>query len=155
MKLVKLIVVSLSVALAGLVHAGGHVMVDDAWVREAPPGAKALAGYLKLHNHGDKERVLVEAESPAFAHIMLHQTVIEGEMSRMIHLNEITIPANGIISFEPNSYHLMMMNPKQPLRAGDRVSVVLRFKNGEEQEVMHEVRAAMGGMDHGGHGHHH
>ena len=126
-------------------------MVDDAWVREAPPGAKALAGYMKLHNHADKARVLVGAESPAFESVMLHKTIFEGEMSKMVHQHMITVPANGMVSFEPNSYHLMMMKPKQSLKAGDKVSVTLSFKNGDTQEVSHEVRSAMGGMDHSGH----
>lgn len=160
MKMVKNLIVFLGFCVAGLAQAGGHLMVDNAWVREAPPGAMALAGYMTLHNHAEKERVLVGAQSSAFESVMLHRTVIEGEMSKMVHQHMITIPANGMISFEPNSYHLMMMKPKQPLKAGDKVSVTLSFKDGTTQEVTHEVRAEMGGMgsmDHGDHnmGHQH
>lgn len=152
MKLKKSLLTSLVVLAASAgVQAAEHLMVDDAWVREAPPGAQALAGYMKLHNHGDRERVLVGAESPAFESVMLHRTVMEGEMSKMVHQHMITIPAKGMLSFEPNSYHLMMMNPKQALKAGDKVSVTLHFKNGDNQEVSHEVRAAMGGMENSGH----
>jgi copper(I)-binding protein len=154
MQMRKIIGLFLGLTIASLSQAGGHLMVDDAWVREAPPGAKALAGYMKLHNHGDKERVLVSAESPAFDNVMLHRTVFEGEMSKMVHQHMISVPANGMVSFEPNSYHLMMMKPKQALRAGDKISVTLTFKNGDTVEVTHEVRSADGGMDHGHHHHH-
>ncbi len=156
MKLTKNLTLLLGLSVAGFAQAGGHLMVDDAWVREAPPGAKALAGYMKLHNHADKERVLVSADSPAFGRVMLHKTVFEGEMSKMVHQHMITIPAKGMVSFEPNSYHLMMMKPKQALKAGDKVSVTLSFKNGDTQEVTHEVRSTMGEMKQGGHdmGHH-
>mgnify|MGYP001140573194 CR=1 FL=1 len=157
MKLTKNLALLLALGVAGLAQADGHLMVDDAWVREAPPGAMALAGYMKLHNHADKERVLVGADSPEFDHVMLHRTVFEGEMSKMMHQHMITIPAKGMVSFEPNSYHLMMMKPKQALKAGDKVSVTLSFKNGDTQEVSHEVRSTMGGMKQGGHdmGHNH
>ncbi len=151
MKLTKNLALLFALGVTGLAQAAGHLMVDDAWVREAPPGAMALAGYMKVHNHGDKERVLVGAESPAFESVMLHKTVFEGEMSKMVHQHMITIPANGMVSFEPNSYHLMMMKPKQALKAGDKVSVILHFKNGDTQEVSHEVRSGMGGMGHSGH----
>ena len=157
MKMVKSFIVLLGLCVAGLAQADGHLMVDDAWVREAPPGAMVLAGYMKLHNHAEKNRVLVGAQSPAFESVMLHKTVIEGEMSKMVHQHMITIPAKGMVSFEPNSYHLMMMKPKQPLKAGDKVAVTLSFKDGGTQEVTHEVRAeiggmsGMGGMDHGDH----
>ncbi len=152
MKLTKLLLASLAFATMSGAQAADHLMVNDAWVREAPPGAMALAGYMKLHNHGDKERVLVGAASPAFDSVMLHRTVVEGEMSKMVHQHMITIPAGGMLSFEPNSYHLMMMKPKQALKAGDKVSVTLSFKNGDTQEVTHHVRAPMGGMGQGGHG---
>lgn len=137
---------------AGLVQAAG-LMVDNAWVREAPPGSAALAGFMTLHNHSDQERFLVGAESPAFANVMLHKTVSEGGMSHMVHQHMITIPAKGMVSFEPNSYHLMMMKPKQALHAGDKVVVTLQFKNGESMDVTHEVRAGMGEMM--DHSHHH
>ena len=158
MKLKKSLLASLVVlAASGIAYAAEQLMVDDAWVREAPPGAQALAGYMKLHNHGDSERVLVGAESPAFESVMLHRTVMEGDISKMVHQHMITIPAGGMLSFEPNGYHLMMMKPKQALKAGDKVGVTLLFKNGDNQEVSHEVRAAMGGMDRSGHnmGHEH
>lgn len=145
-------------SFSGLVSAAGHLMVDNAWVREAPPGAMALAGYMTLHNSSDKPRLLVSAESESFEKVMLHRTVMEGTISKMVHQHMITIPANGMVSFEPNSYHLMMMKPKQPLKAGDKVSVTLHFKSGDTQDVSHVVRtgmAGMGGMNHGekSHGH--
>lgn len=157
MKLVKNLALLLGLAVAGLAQADGHLMVDDAWVREAPPGAMALAGYMKLHNHADQARVLVGAESPVFESVMLHKTIFEGALSKMVHQHMITIPAKGMVSFEPNSYHLMMVKPRQSLKAGDKVTVVLHFKNGDTQKVSHEVRSAIGGMDHSGHnmGHDH
>ncbi len=157
MKLTKNLALLIALSLAGLAQADSHLMVNDPWVREAPPGAMALAGYMVLHNHADKERVLVSADSPAFGQVMLHKTVFEGEMSKMVHQPMITIPAKGMVSFEPNSYHLMMMKPKQVLKAGDKVSVTLTFKNGETLEVSHEVRSTMSDMKPGVHdmGHNH
>jgi len=134
----------------GVAQAGDKLMVDNAWIREAPPGATALAGYMTVMNKGDAPRVLVGASSPAFGMVMLHRTIMEGGMAKMVHQNEITIPAGGKVSFEPNSYHLMLMKPKQTLKAGDMVDITLKFKNGETMTVTHTVKAGMGGMDHGG-----
>ncbi|MGM0594868.1 MAG: copper chaperone PCu(A)C, partial [Pseudomonadota bacterium] len=65
--------------LAGLVgapvHAEGQVSAEEAWIREAPPGVSAMAGYLTLHNHGKQPRTLSAAHSPAFDSVMLHRTV--------------------------------------------------------------------------------
>ena len=75
---------------------------------------------------------------------------MEGGMAKMVHQQMIEIPANGSLTFEPNGYHLMLMKPKQQLKAGDKVDITLEFKNGDTMVVTHEVRADMGGMDHSG-----
>lgn len=144
----------------GSAHAG-HVMVSDAWVREAPPGAAALAGYMTVMNHSGEARALVAASSPAFGHVMLHRTVMEEGVAKMVHQMRVELPANGTVTFEPSGYHLMMMKPKQALKAGDVIPVTIEFANGEMMEVEYQVKgmgSAMGdgGMDHGqmDHGHH-
>lgn len=134
----------------GIAQAAGQLMVENAWIREAPPGATALAGYMTVMNKGDTPRVLVGASSPAFGMVMLHRTVMEGGMAKMVHQKAITIPAKGSVTFEPNSYHLMLMKPKQVLKAGDLVEITLKFKNGETMTVTHKVKAGAGGMGHGG-----
>ena len=153
MKSVKRLMAVLVVGLwAGLAQAGGHLMVDNAWIREAPPGAAALAGYMTVMNHGDQPRMLVGASSPAFGKVMLHRTVMEEGMAKMVHQHMVEIPAKGSLTFEPNGYHLMLMKPRQQLKAGDKVDITLEFKNGDTLVVTHEVRAGMGGMEHGGMG---
>ena len=144
----RLMVVAVLGMWAGLAQAGGQLMVDNAWIREAPPGAAALAGYMTLMNRGDMPRILVGASSPAFGNVMLHRTVMEGGMAKMVHQMAIEIPAKGSLTFEPNDYHVMLMKPRQQLKAGDKVDITLEFKNGETMVVTHEVRAGMGGMDH-------
>lgn len=145
-KMMLVCALSLGSALA---MAEGGVMVDNAWIREAPPGATSQAGYMTLNNHSDAARTLVSASSPAFGNVMLHRTVMEGGTAKMVHQMAIEIPANGSVTFEPNGYHLMLMKPKQQLKAGDKVDIALKFKNGKTMKVTFEVRAGMGGMDHG------
>ena len=133
---------------AGLAQASDQIMVEDAWIREAPPGAAAMAGYMILHNHGDSERSLVSASSPAFASVQLHRTVMEEGMAKMVHQKAITVPAGGSVTFKPKDYHLMLMKPKQALKAGDTVEVTLVFEDGNSMTVPYEVRSASDGMEH-------
>lgn len=140
---------------AGLANAAGQLMTEDAWIREAPPGATALAGYLTLHNHGEQPRILVGASSPAFESVMLHRTVMEEGMAKMVHQHMITLPAGESLVFKPNDYHLMLMRPKHSLKAGDKVDITLEFKNGETLRVTHEVRGMDGEMGHGAMDHSH
>ncbi|MCW8827830.1 MAG: copper chaperone PCu(A)C [Gammaproteobacteria bacterium] len=128
------------------------IMVEDAWIRQAPPGATALAGYMTLHNHSDRERLLVGANSPLFGKVMLHRTVMEEGIASMVHQPLIPIPAGGKVIFKPNDFHIMLMKPLQALRAGDQVEVTLEFKNGETLSVSYEVRGKDELMD-GDHSH--
>lgn len=133
----------------GMAQAAGSVMVKDAWVREAPPGATASAGYMVLHNMGDKPRALVGASCDAFGSTMLHRTIMQDGMAKMVHQKEIEIPAGGSVTFKPNDFHVMLMKPKHALKVGDKLNITLKFKNGESMKVSYDVRAAKGGMNHG------
>lgn len=141
--------------------AEGVISVENAWIREAPPGARAMAGYMVVKNHGGSDKVLVSAACDAFAEVMLHRTIVENGMAKMVHQMAITIPAKGEVSFEPNGYHVMLMGPKKPLKAGDKVEITLKFKDGESVKVVHEVRAAPAtqsmdhSMNHGSMAHNH
>ena len=146
-------VIAVGFMLSATAHAA-ELMVKDRWIREAPPTASALAGYMVIHNGSDKERVLVGAESPLFGNVMLHRTVMEEGMAKMVHQPSITIPAGGSLTFAPNGYHLMLMKPKTSLKAGDKVEITLKFKDGTTLPLSYEVRSGEGmpKMEHGGHG---
>jgi copper(I)-binding protein len=101
-------------ACSWLPVAQAEVQVEDAWVREAPPGARMLAAYLTVNN--------------------------SGAVARMTHLDEIVIPAQGSVQLEPGGMHLMMPAPEARLSAGDRVPLVLIFADGNRLEVQAEVR---------------
>ncbi len=137
----KRIVLALTLAACSwLSVAQAEVQVEDAWVREAPPGARMLAAYLTVKNSGTEELMLVEVQSPAFNHIMLHKSEVVDGVARMIHLDDVVIPAGGSVHFEPGGLHLMMPAPETRLSAGDRVPLVLIFADGSRLEVQAEVR---------------
>lgn len=129
------------------------VMVEDPWVREAPPAAPALGAFMVLHNHTAKPMVLVGAECELAGEVQLHRTIMEGGMARMVRQESIEIPANGKLEFKPGDYHLMLMKPKRVLKVGEKVEVTLKFKDGSRLQATFEVRAgtAMGNHQHSMH----
>jgi hypothetical protein len=136
--------------------AAAGVVVESPWVREAPPTAAALGAFMVLHNQTAQPLVLVGAESAVAAEVQLHRTVMEAGMARMVHQPSIEIPANGQLEFKPGDYHLMLMNPKRVLKAGEQVEITLHFKDGDSVPATFEVRTGMGmTMGHGNmhHGH--
>jgi hypothetical protein len=127
-------------ATSWLAAAQPDIQIEDAWVREAPPSARMLAAYMTLKNSADQDQVLVEVQSPAFSHVMLHRSEVIDGVARMIHLDEVVIPAGGSVQLEPGGLHLMMPAPETRLSAGDRVPLVLLFADGNQIEVQAEVR---------------
>ena len=50
------------------------------------------------------------------------------------------LPPAASLIFAPGGYHLMLMNPKRTLRAGDPVVIKLEFRGGLVLPVAYEVR---------------
>ncbi len=130
----------LCLALAGPV-AAADIEVRDAWIREAPPGAPMLAGYLCLFNRGETPATLTGVTSPRFAHVMMHRTETRDGVARMRHLAEVTLAPGRQECFAPGGMHLMMPAPDQPPHAGDRVELTLHFADGDSRRVVAAVRA--------------
>ena len=116
------------------------VSVRDAWVRETPPGVAMMAGYMVLQNNTSRSQVLVAARSSGFEIVMIHRTIVKEGLTGMEHAPKIEILPNASLIFAPGGYHLMLMNPKRTLRAGDPVVINLEFRGGLVLRVACEVR---------------
>jgi copper(I)-binding protein len=116
------------------------VSVRDAWVRETPPGVAMMAGYMVLQNNTSRSQVLVAARSSGFEIVMIHRTIVKEGLTGMEHAPKIEILPNASLIFAPGGYHLMLMNPKRTLRAGDPVVINLEFRGGLVLPVAFEVR---------------
>jgi copper(I)-binding protein len=134
--------VCLILALTFVRAASGEtgVSVHDAWVRETPPGMTMMAGYMELRNNTSRPQVLVAASSSGFETVMIHRTIVKDGMAGMVHASQIELAPNASLSFAPGGYHLMLMNPKRTLRAGDPVVIKLEFRGGLVLPVAFQVR---------------
>ena len=137
----KRIMLALALAASSwLAAAQPDIQIENAWVREAPPSARMLAAYMTLNNSAAQDQVLVEVQSPAFSHVMLHKSEIVDGVARMIHMDEVVIPAGASVQLQPGGLHLMMPAPDARLSAGDRVGFVLIFADDSRVEVEADVR---------------
>jgi len=116
------------------------VSVRNAWVRESPPGVAMMAGYMALQNNTSRSQVIVAAHSSDFETVMIHRTIVKNGMAGMEHAPQIELAPNASLIFAPGGYHLMLMNPKRTLRAGNSVVINLEFRGGPVLPVAFEVR---------------
>ena len=147
MKVVKIFASILFLVVASTAGAS-DVEIEDAWVREAPPGMSMLAGYMVVENRTGKDLVMTGATSSAFGSIEMHQTIIKDGMATMVQQQSVRIPARSKFRFEPKGYHLMLMQPKKDLRQGDRVKITLQFSNRKSVVESFPVRRGGGDMMH-------
>ena len=141
----------LALLASAALAAGTDVRVENAWVREAPPGAEMLAGYMTVYNDGSAPVALTGASSPALGRIELHRTVMKNGVASMIAQKQVEIPAGAGVRFAPGGLHLMLFNPTRRLKEGQHIELSLRLDNGTRIDTQAEVRRTAGTpmeMDH-------
>lgn len=115
-------------------------VIEDAWVRAAPPGAKSLAGYLVLRNACAAPVEVVDVESRDFGMPMIHRTEQVDGVSRMRPAGRLVVAAGAQLRFEPGGLHLMLMKPLRPLAEGDTARLRLVLADGRRVYAEAPVR---------------
>jgi copper(I)-binding protein len=118
--------------------------LEDGWLRLPPGSMPMLAGFARIENTCPVPIVLVAARSPAFADVSLHETRLEGGISRMRAVPELPIAAGEKAELKPGGLHLMLMDPRAPVKAGDTVTIELDLKDGRTLRGNFPVRAIGG-----------
>jgi hypothetical protein len=135
-------------SLPCLAQAADFIMLHDAWIQAAPPGVRVMAGYLDLENAGDENLDLTGVKSPDVESVEIHRTEIHYGVATMQPQAQVALPAGARVTFRPGDLHLMLIDPKHPLKPGDCVTLILEFGNGEHLETQAEVRQAGGASHH-------
>jgi hypothetical protein len=134
--------VLISLWAAGLAQAA--VQVEAAWARATMPGQTVAGVYMQLRS--DAKARLVEVRSPAAARAEVHEMRHEGGVMKMRKLEALELPAGRAVELRPGGLHVMLMDLRQPLQPGQRVSLTLVFDTGGkrvEVPVEAEVKALL------------
>lgn len=122
--------------------------VEAAWSRPTVQGQKAGGSFLRIESPTADR--LVGGSSPVAGRVELHTMKMEGDVMRMREVDGIEVPAGQAVALQPGGLHLMLMDLKSPLKAGDRFPLTLKFEKAGEVPVQVEVRAAAPGAASGG-----
>lgn len=134
----------LSLVRAEAHHASAKLTVHDAWIRESLPGQAATSAYFTLRNPDHEADFLLGVDCKLAGVTELHRTSLAGNRMKMEKLEQIEIPARGQVQLAPDGAHLMLLQLKRPLKAGERVHLRLRFRFAEPAEVDVPVRPSVG-----------
>ena len=146
------LVAALLASAASLPAWAANISVTDAWARATVPGQKVSGAYMQIQSDADAR--LLSVSSPAVPRVEVHEMKMDGGVMRMRELKAVDLPKGKTVLLEPGGFHLMLMNLKNPIAAGDIIPLTLVVESGGKKqtvEVKAEVRAMGGGMQH----HHH
>jgi periplasmic copper chaperone A len=145
----------LSVAAA---HA--QTLVKDAWVRGTVASQKSSGAFMEITSM--KGGKLVAASSPVAGVVEVHEMKMDGSVMKMGPVASVALPAGKPVKLEPGHFHIMLMDLKQPLKAGDMVPLTLTVVGSDGKPELVDVKAMvrpLGGdmpmHEHGEHDHMH
>ena len=131
-------------AAACAAAAQAQTTVSDAWIRGTVAQQKATGMFAQITSA--KGGRLVSASSPAAGLVEIHEMSMDGNVMRMRALPDgLALPAGRAVALKPGGQHLMLLDLKQPLKAGDTVmlSLVVEAADGTKTRETIEVKASV------------
>ncbi len=107
------------------------LQIREGFIRELPPGQTTSAAFMDLVNNGNKPIAIVGASSDSAATAELHAHQHSGGRMQMVQVKRLEIPARGHVLLAPGGHHLMLINLKRSLRAGEQVGITLFDEEGK------------------------
>jgi copper(I)-binding protein len=122
---------TLILAVILLTACGAQSAESGIEVKQVKMGAGAQgedrAIYLAMHNQGSETDQLTGASSDAAEGVQLQNG------TEVVDL--IPVDANREFVFIPDGYHVMLIGLKRELRVGDKIEVVLHFRDHEDLKI--------------------
>lgn len=112
----------------------GGLYVSRAVVAE-PPSEDEAAAYLTIVNDTPQEDTLVAVASDLSVRAAVHETMGEGEMRHMMAKPTLIIPPRSEVRLEPGGMHVMLLQLRKKLVAGDSVTMYLSLAHSGALEV--------------------
>ena len=103
-----------------------ELLVQDAWARPGQAGGTS-AIYFAIDNPLDTADTLLGVTSDAAETVEMHMTQMENDVMTMLPQRTVPVAALSTVKFEPGGLHVMLINLKKDLKAGDSFSATLSF----------------------------
>lgn len=148
-------------AQCSIVPAGGNTTTSTgSGITIVEPLARASipngAVYMTLTNGEESDDVLLKVETDAAQAAELHETQIDEQgIMRMRPVDQLPLPAGESVSLEPGGKHIMLIDLKEGLTAGDTLRLTLTFEKAGTQTIEVPIQESLGEAAEGEHSHSH
>jgi len=130
------------------VFAASPLQFEDAWSPEAPPVAPVMAGYVKISNTTQQSIAITAASCPDFNQVEIHDMQHKDGMMHMVKQDQLPIPAGQQVALQPGGMHLMLIQPKRTIKAGETLQVTFELSDGSSVTVPFTVKVRAMQGDH-------
>ena len=136
----KIIIAALlSLTASAWAQVPANVEVKDAWVRATVAQQKATGAFMQLTAQTDTR--VVQASSPIAGVVEIHEMAMDKDVMKMRAVPALALPAGKTVELKPGGYHVMLMDLKGPVKAGDVVPLTLVLEGKDGQRTTLNVQA--------------
>ena len=109
--------------------------VKDAWVRGTVAQQMATGAFFSITSVAGGK--LLSVSSPAASVVEIHEMKMEGSTMKMRAVTALDLPPGKAVELKPGGVHVMLMDLKAPLAAGQRVNLrlVVEGKDGKRETL--------------------
>lgn len=105
------------------------VHISEAWARPGSVDGNS-AVYFLISNGYTEPDTIVSVKSEIAQISEVHETYDRGEgMMGMRYIEELALPPQSTVRFQPGSFHVMLMQLEHTISTGDTVKVTINLKN--------------------------
>ena len=131
---------------AGQVIRIGDLEIKAPWSRATPGGAKVAGGFMSITNKGMTPDRLIGGATDFAGIFEVHEMRMDGNVMRMRALEKgLEIKPGETVELKPGGFHVMFIDLKKPLKAGETVKGTLIFEKAGKVEVTYSVQASGAG----------
>jgi periplasmic copper chaperone A len=133
----------------------GSIHISQPWSRATPKGASSGAGYMTITNKGSAPDTVNCVSSDSSAQCQIHTMTMDGGVMKMRPVEGgLEIKPGETVTLKPGGLHIMLLDLKHPLEAGQNLKATLKFDHAGTVDVEYPIAGigapAPGAADAGG-----
>ena len=130
-------VAAMMITVAAYAQRSADIDVKSAWARSTVQGQLGTGAFMQLMSR-DGARLL-GASSDVAGIVEIHEMAMEGNVMRMRPIRTLELPPGGTVELKPGGHHMMLMDLKRPLAAGEKIKVELRLETRDKKLVSQPI----------------
>jgi periplasmic copper chaperone A len=120
----------------------GPIHITQPWARATPKGATSGAAYMTITNKGATPDRVSCVSSDASAQCQIHSMTMDGDVMKMRPVEGgLEIKPGETVTLQPTSFHVMLVDLKQPLEQGKTIKATLKFDHAGTLDIEYPIAA--------------